>query len=93
MLHGRTMTAYGPSPARVLVIDGCFICLMNRGLELRFDSQFDFNHYDIDLCMSAYVKEMKVEVLPILCQHSSPGNGFNSPQFIESQKKFCQKWF
>ena len=93
MLHGRTMTAYGPSPARVLVIDGCFICLMNRGLELRFDSQFDFNHYDIDLCMSAYVKGMKVEVLPILCQHSSPGNGFNSPQFLESQKKFCQKWF
>lgn len=40
VLHGDKTcltTAYGPSPARVLVIDGCFICLMNRGLELRFD--------------------------------------------------------
>ena len=82
VLHkGQTSmtTAYGPSPARVLVIDGLFICLMNRGLELRFNEQFRFDHYDMDLCLSAYVKGMKVGVFPILCSHDSPGNGFNSP--------------
>lgn len=91
--HTSLTTSYGPSPARVLVIDGCFMCLMNRGLELRFDSQFDFNHYDMDLCLQAYQKGMKVGVLPILCAHDSPGNGFNSPSFLESQKRLCEKWF
>ena len=94
VLHGgktSLTTSYGPSPARVLVIDGCFIAISGRAIAkgLRFDEQFRFHHYDMDLCMSAYVKGMKVEVLPILCHHSSPGNGFNSPQFLESQKKFC----
>lgn len=96
VLHGShtcMATSYGPSPARVLVIDGCFICLLNRGLELRFDEQFRFDHYDMDLCLQAYQRGMKVGVFPILCAHDSPGNGFKSLSFLESQKRLCEKWF
>jgi hypothetical protein len=86
-------TSFGPSPARTLTVDGCFIALMNKGLELRFDEQFDFNHYDIDLCFQAYKKGLAVGVEPIILTHSSIGKGLLKPEFLESQGKFLDKWF
>ena len=53
-------TSYGPAPQRVLVVDGCFIALMNKGLEafrsgaLKFNEKFKFDFYDVALCMDAY---------------------------------------
>lgn len=86
-------TSFGPSPARTLTVDGCFIALMNKGLELRFDEQFDFNHYDIDLCFQAYKKGLAVGVEPIILTHGSIGKGLLKPEFLDSQRKFIDKWF
>ena len=86
-------TVYGPAPSNALVIDGCFIVLMNRGLDLRFDNRFKFHGYDVDLCLQAYAKGMRTRVLPILCKHESPGLGFRSPDFMEAQKMLIAKWF
>ena len=86
-------TVYGPAPSNALVIDGAFIVLMNRGLELRFDTRFKFHGYDVDLCLQAYAKGMRTRVLPILCKHDSPGLGFRSPDFMEAQKMMIAKWF
>lgn len=86
-------TSFGPSPARTLTVDGCFIALMNKGLELRFEEQFDFNHYDIDLCFQAYKKGLAVGVEPIILTHGSLGKGLLKPEFLESQRKFLNKWF
>lgn len=86
-------TSFGPSPARTLTVDGCFIALMNRGLELRFDERFDFNHYDIDLSFQAYYKGLNVGVEPIVLTHGSLGKGLLKPEFLDSQRKFIDKWF
>lgn len=86
-------TSFGPSPARTLTVDGCFIALMNKGLELRFDEQFDFNHYDIDLSFQAYKKGLNVGVEPIILTHGSLGKGLLKPEFLDSQRKFIDKWF
>ena len=86
-------TVYGPAPSNALVIDGAFIVLMNRGLELRFDTRFKFHGYDVDLCLQAYAKGMRTRVLPILCKHESTGLGFRSPDFMEAQKMMIAKWF
>lgn len=86
-------TVYGPAPSNALVIDGAFIVLMNRGLDLRFDTRFKFHGYDVDLCLQAFAKGMRTRVLPILCKHESPGLGFRSPDFMEAQKMMIAKWF
>lgn len=90
--HRMFSTSYGSSPSRVLVIDGCFIALMNRGLGLLFDENFDFDFYDISLCMRAYAKKMEVGVEPILLTHHSVGMGQGSPRFMEAQRKFIEKY-
>lgn len=86
-------TSFGPAPARTLTIDGCFMAFANNGLKLRFDEQFDFNFYDIDICFQAYKKGMKVGVEPIILTHGSIGKGLLKPEFLEAQRKFLGKWF
>ena len=86
-------TSFGPSPARTLTIDGCFMAFANNGLKLRFDEQFQWDFYDIDICLNAYKKGMKVGVEPIILTHGSIGKGLLKPEFLESQRKFLDKWF
>ncbi len=86
-------TTYGPTPSPTLTVDGCFFALMNRGLELRFDEQYGFHFYDMDICLEAYKKGMKVGVEPIVVTHGSIGRGLRTPEFLVEQKKFLKKWF
>ena len=65
----------------------------NNGLKLRFDEQFQWDFYDIDICLNAYKKGMKVGVEPIILTHGSIGKGLLKPEFLESQRKFLDKWF
>lgn len=85
-------SSYGFAPSRVLTVDGCFIAMMNDGLNLRFDEDFTFDFYDMSLCMMAYLRGVKVGVYPILCTHYSMGKGVFKPEFLESQKKFLEKY-
>ena len=89
----RFASSYGPCPARTLTVDGCFMAMMNSGLSLRFDQQFSFNHYDMDISFQAYRKGMKTAVYPILCTHMSQGKGLLKPEYIDSQMLFLKKWF
>ena len=86
-------SCYGNSPSRTLTVDGLFLCLMNKGLSLRFDKQFTFDHYDVDLCFQAWKAGMKVGVEPISLLHHSIGIGLTKPKFMDSQKMFMSKWF
>lgn len=88
-------TSYGETPSRTLTIDGSFICFTKKAVEagLRFDSQFKFHFYDMDVSLSAFVKKLSVGVSPILATHESIGDSQSQPEFLESQKKFLLKWF
>lgn len=89
----RFASSYGPCPARTLTVDGCFMALTNNGLSLRFDPQFTFNHYDMDISFQAWKREMKTAVYPILCTHMSQGKGLLKPEYLDSQQLFLKKWF
>lgn len=91
-----SMSAFGPAPQRVLVIDGVFIAVSRRAVDgagLRFEENHQFHFYDMDICYQAYKKGLAVGVEPIYIEHRSPGAGFRSPEFLEEQKKFIRKYF
>ena len=78
-----------------MTIDGCFIAIMKSALDkgLRFNEKFNFDFYDIALCMDSYKLGLKVGVEPILITHKSVGQGFLKPSFLEAQKLFISEYF
>ena len=81
----------------VACIDGLCIIISKKAIEagLRFDetlSPFDF--YDTDISMQAVLKhKLKLGVIVRKdLEHYSLGRGILNPQFLESEKKFREKW-
>lgn len=81
----------------VACIDGLCIIISRKAINagLRFDetlSKFDF--YDTDISMQAVLKyHLKLGVLVQMdLEHYSLGMGITSSSFVESEKKFRDKW-
>lgn len=85
--NGRVMFAsnYGMSPQRTLTLDGSIIVFSKKAIEanLRFDEQFQFHFYDMDVCISA-VKEhnLVVGTAPFIATHQSLGQSVSQPEFM-----------
>lgn len=93
---GRTYYAanYGNSPSRTFTIDGCFMCFCRKAIEeLRFDEQFKFHYYDMDVSFTAYSKKLRVGTAPIVLTHNSLGESVVNPSYLVMQRKFIKKWF
>ena len=90
------MTAFGPTPSRVVLIDGLFISIdLKKALksEWSFDDKFKFHHYDLACCLSANKKKMTVGVTPINVIHSSPGlSNYHDLDFQSSEKIFLENY-
>jgi len=78
----------------VCCIDGLFIAMnYSASRVLRFDEEFMFHHYDLDLCLSATRKHsLSIGVVPIVLLHYSIGEGVNSNEYTEAQNKLKDKW-
>ena len=91
-----SITNFGPSPARVAIIDGVFISVnVNKTKEVNwmFNENYTFHHYDISSCIDANKKKLKIGVVPILSYHNSPGlRDINDKTFVENQTKFLQEY-
>ena len=86
---------FGPSDGRALVVDGLFIAVNVADAlknNLKFDEQFKFHHYDIDFCLSANQKKVKVGVEPVRVVHFGLGNSMNSEEWDNSNILFKKKW-
>ena len=59
---------------------------------LTFDEDFQFDFYDLSMCMRAFRLGLKVGVYPILCTHLSVGMGALTPKFLEAQQIFFKKY-
>jgi GT2 family glycosyltransferase len=87
-----TQTFFGPTPYPVDFIDGCFMsfnleAVKNSGV--RFDEDFHFHHYDLQMCLNAKLLNLKIGVWPIFIIHYSPGlRSLDDPAFIASDKLF-----
>jgi hypothetical protein len=95
---GRTtsITNFGPSPARVALIDGAFMSLnVKKAIEVgwQFNENYTFHHYDLSSCLDANKKKLRLGVIPILTYHNSPGlRDLNDKTFVENQTKFLQEY-
>ena len=84
---------YGNCPSRVLSIDGVIMIFSKKAYKtLRFDEQFTFDFYDLDLSFSAHKNNISVGVVPIAITHYSKGLGILQDSYLIPQKKFIEKW-
>jgi hypothetical protein len=91
----QVTTTFGPRPQRCLVLDGLFLAVnIENALKLdwKFDTDFNFHHYDISSCLLANEKKLKMGTYPIFVLHHGLGNSFMTPEWEESNKKFKEKW-
>ncbi len=90
------MTTFGPTPSRVVLIDGLFMSVnLKKALDAdwKFDESFEFHHYDMASCLTANQKRMTIGVTPINVIHSSPGlSNYHDPKFQSSEKNFLEKY-
>lgn len=90
------MTSFGPTPSRVVLIDGLFMSVDIKAAlkaDWKFDERFKFHHYDLASCLSANKKKMTIGVTPISVIHSSPGlANYHDPIFQESEKLFLKSY-
>lgn len=90
------VTSYGPFNEPVLTLDGLFIAVNAQILQnpqICFDSQFDFDFYDMDFCINAYNNHsIKLGTVDIFVEHSSVGNGIHKESYKLAQERFVKKW-
>lgn len=87
-------TSFGPIPRRCLVLDGAFLAVNLRAVKekrFKFNTNFDFHHYDIASCLDANDKKMKMGTVMIHAIHDSPGlASVEDPAWKESEQKFLE---
>lgn len=88
-------TNYGVAPSAVLTLDGSFICFTRNAVSkgLRFDENFKFHFYDMDVSFEAYVRKLKVGTSAILLTHESLGTSAAQSSYMDAQRMFLKKWF
>jgi hypothetical protein len=89
------VTNFGPTPARVNVIDGLFMSVnvdTIKSKNWQFNENYSFHHYDIASCLDANTKRLKIGVVPIWVTHRSHGLREYDSVFIESQKTFLEEY-
>jgi hypothetical protein len=91
----KHMTAFGPYPKRVVLLDGVFIAIKKEVFEkTRFDENCPakWHFYDLDYSMQCHKDGFKVGVGDILVTHNSPGLTSYTEEFNQGQEWFLDKW-
>jgi GT2 family glycosyltransferase len=91
----KQMTAFGPYPKRVVLIDGVFMCIKREVFKnIRFDEECPskFHMYDLDYSLSCHKADYRVGVGDVMITHSSPGLREFTDEFLKGQEWFLNKW-
>ena len=91
----KNMTVFGTYPRRVVLLDGVFLAIHRRVFEkVRFDetNPAKFHHYDLDFSLQCHKAGFKLGVSDIMITHASPGLREFTPEFLEGQAWFLNKW-
>jgi len=91
----KNMTVFGTYPRRVVLLDGVFLAIHRRVFEkVRFDetNPAKFHHYDLDFSLQCHQAGFKLGVSDIMITHASPGLREFTPEFLEGQAWFLNKW-
>jgi GT2 family glycosyltransferase len=91
----KRITSFGSYPKRVVLLDGVFMAIHRRVFEnLRFDESnpAGFHFYDLSYSLDATLAGYKVDVSDIMITHASPGLREYTPEFLEGEKWFLEKY-
>lgn len=90
------MTSFGPTPARVAIIDGLFISVKTAAIkrtDWKFNENYTFHHYDIASSLDANKKKLTIGVAPIWVIHKSPGLlDMGNKMYTASQNTFLREY-
>ena len=97
--HGRGFPAervdvFGPSRQQVSLLDGVMLAVKSETLQaktLRFDEQFDFHFYDLDLCRQAERAGLAMGTCAVSLIHESKGN-FGGDGWRRGYERYLAKW-
>ena len=91
----KNMTAFGPYPSRVVLVDGVFLAISRKVFEkIRFDEDCPskFHMYDLDYSLAAHNAGFKVGVSDILITHASPGLTKTTDEFKQGEDWLLTKY-
>lgn len=92
------MTNFGPTPKRVVLLDGLFLAVNLKKINdfgLRFDEDYPskFNFYDLDFSLQANKMGLKMTTWPIWLVHKSHGlSDINNEDWNKGNEYFKKKW-
>lgn len=91
----KNMTAFGPYPKRVILLDGVFLAISSKVFKkIRFDESCPskWHLYDLDYSMQCHKAGFKLGVGDILITHQSPGLSQVTEEFKRGSEWFLDKW-
>lgn len=86
---------FGPSPSRVVVIDGLFMSFKIESLKDKpelFDKTFTFHHYDMAMSANASLNNLTMGVYPVYCVHHGLGEFANDKVWKTHSQEFKLKY-
>ncbi len=96
--HGNNfpcpISVYGRPEERCLLLDGVFLAAKKKTFlnnQIKFDEQFKFHFYDMDICRQFERAGLTLGTTPISIIHESGGK-FGSPQWLDAYAAYIKKW-
>jgi GT2 family glycosyltransferase len=96
--HGKgfpcSVTMYGPDERACLLLDGVLLGARKSTFTkhgIRFDEQFRFHFYDMDICRQFERAGLRMGTASISIIHDSGGN-FGTPEWAAGYERYLQKW-
>lgn len=97
--HGQgfppdNLSVYGIPYQEVKLLDGLLIACKSDTLiknNIRFDEEFDFHFYDLDLCRQLEKNNIKMGTFDMSIIHESPGS-FSDSRWINAMDIYFKKW-
>ena len=93
-IERNSQSHYGPTPQRIKLVDGLLLATYSDTLiknNIRFDEQFDFHYYDMDISRQFEEKQLSIGTWPISVIHHSRGTLLDQ-HFNNSRDKYINKW-
>jgi GT2 family glycosyltransferase len=88
------LDVYGPTPMPVQLLDGVFLSAQAETLQrsaVRFDPQFAFHYYDLDVCRSARRAGLSLGTWPLPLVHASGGEPWGAAAWSAMQRAYLRK--
>lgn len=87
-------TYFGAEKGDCVLMDGVLMATYKRTLmqaNVRYDTQFDFEFYDLDFCRMATQAGLRLGVWPISLTHQSKGN-YGKQRWRDKYQLYLRKW-